>query len=70
VIDMANGAREDLLPHGEALRSAVRWISSQRLEDQKRPLHELLDEAALRFDLSPLQAEFLRTEWLSVRERD
>jgi len=63
---MANGIREDLLPHGEALRRAVRWISSQRLENEKRPLGELLDEAALRFDLSPVEAEFLRAHWLSV----
>jgi len=70
VIEMADRVREDLLPHGEALRQAVRWLSNQRLENQKRPLQELLAEAALRFDLSPLEAEFLRTNWSSVREGD
>ena len=69
-IEMGDGVREDLLAHGEALRQAVRWLGSQRLENQKRPLHELLAEAALRFDLSPLEAEFLRTNWSSVREGD
>jgi len=70
VIEMADRVREDLVPHGEALRQAVRWLSSQRLENEKRPLQELLAEAALRFDLSPLEAEFLRTNWSSVREGD
>ena len=67
---MANGVKENLFPQGEALRRAVRWISSERLQNQKRPMHELLNEAAVRFDLSPLEAEFLRTNWSSLGEGD
>jgi hypothetical protein len=54
------GIKDDLLPHGEPLRRAIRWLSDERQENPKRPLHQLIDEAALRFDLSPLEAEFLR----------
>lgn len=47
------------LPKGEALRRAVRWISSQREEDPQRALGPLLNDATLRFDLTPAQAEGL-----------
>lgn len=53
---------DNLLPHGESLRSAVRWLSSQR--DSGEPLSvKLIEEAALRFDLSPAEEEFLRTHF-------
>jgi hypothetical protein len=48
-----------LLPKGEALRRAVRWISGEREADPERPLAALLDQANLRFDLTPTQAEAL-----------
>ena len=47
------------LPKGEALRRAVRWISGEREGDPDRPLAALLDQANLRFDLTPTQAEAL-----------
>lgn len=49
----------DLLPKGEAVRRAVRWISQHRIEEPDRPLAALIDEASRRFDLSPLQADGL-----------
>jgi len=54
------GVNENLLPHGESLRSAVRWLSSQRDAGEVLSL-KLIEEAALRFDLSPVEEEFLRT---------
>ncbi len=53
---------EALLPHGEALRNAVRWLSGQ-LQDGKAASLKLIEEAALRFDLSPAEEEFLRTHF-------
>jgi hypothetical protein len=41
----------DILPEGEDLRRAVRWISGS--------LQALLQEAIFKFDLSPKDAEFL-----------
>jgi len=48
-----------LLPHGEDLRRAVRWVSDRRRDDPNLPIWKLVDEAARRFDLSPADAEFL-----------
>ncbi len=56
------GVNENLLPHGESLRNAVRWLSSQRDAGQVLSL-KLIEEAALRFDLSPAEEEFLRTHF-------
>jgi len=47
------------LPRGETLRRAVRWISSRREEDPATSLGALVNEATLRFDLTPVQAEGL-----------
>ncbi len=54
---------EDLLPHGEALRNAVRWLNDQLGAGSGMSL-KLIEEAALRFDLSPVEEEFLRVEFL------
>ena len=41
-------------PRGEDLRNAVRWLAEQ--EDHSL---EVINAAAVRFDLSPLDTEFL-----------
>jgi len=56
------GVNENLLPHGESLRNAVRWLSSQLDAGEVLSL-KLIEEAALRFDLSPVDEEFLRTHF-------
>ena len=43
-----------LLPKGTDLVSAVRWLNEQHRHDR-----QAIEEAALRFDLSPLDEEFL-----------
>ncbi|MDQ7836965.1 MAG: hypothetical protein RDU59_00515 [Thermodesulfobacteriota bacterium] len=50
----------DIMPEGEDIRNAVKWISECRLEKKDIPLHVLLEEACVRFDLSPKKADFLR----------
>lgn len=49
----------DLLPKGEDLRRAVRWMSAHIEEHPDKPLHKLVDEAVFQFDLSPKDADFL-----------
>ncbi len=51
--------RRDLLPPGQGLQGAVRWVSEERERRPETPLAQLIDEASLRFDLNPLQAETL-----------
>ncbi len=46
-------------PQGEALKKAVEWISEKRKSDPDLDPARLADEAALKFDLSPKDSEFL-----------
>jgi len=46
-------------PKGEKVRQAVKWIAEGRLEDETRPIAELIGKAALRFNLSPKDEAFL-----------
>ncbi len=48
-----------VLPEGEQLRKAVKWISDVRLEDPEAKLFKLIDESCVKFDLSPKDAEVL-----------
>ena len=54
---------ETILPEKENLRRAVRWISEQGTFSVK-----VVDEACLRFDLSPADAAFLLRHFAGKRE--
>ena len=47
-------------PKGERVRQAVKWISENRKEDDKRSVLSLIQDASLRFTLSPKEENFLR----------
>jgi uncharacterized membrane protein len=55
--------RGGIVPQGDALRSALRWLAEQRVAEPDAPRTKLIDEAALRFDLSPNDVEFLAMNW-------
>jgi hypothetical protein len=46
-------------PEGEDLRKAVKWISDERTYGAKKTLLKLIEEASLKFDLSPMDADYL-----------
>jgi hypothetical protein len=46
-------------PQGENIRQAVKWISAELQEDPSKRVQKLVQEAALRFNLSPLEEEYL-----------
>jgi hypothetical protein len=46
-------------PEGEDLRKAVKWISEERKYGPKRKLAKLIEEACFKFNLSPMDAEYL-----------
>ena len=48
-----------ILPEGEQLRRAVKWISDERLDNPGASLSALIGEACLKFDLPPKDEEFL-----------
>lgn len=60
----AGGGARDLLPQGEGLRRALRWLDERVREDPGADRMKLVGEAAVRFDLSPVEEEFLLTNWL------
>ncbi len=45
----------NVMPEGENLRRAVRWISEQRQESAATSTADLIDQAGRRFDLSPVE---------------
>jgi hypothetical protein len=49
----------DILPEGEDLRRAVKWISGSLQEGPGKSIHQLVQDATFKFDLSPKDAEFL-----------
>ena len=46
-------------PEGEEIRRAVKWISEEKTYEQVKPIKELIEAACLKFDLSPLETNFL-----------
>ena len=50
-----------IMPKGDKLRQAVKWISDMRTEDETASIPMLIENAALRFNLSPKEQEFLES---------
>lgn len=48
-----------ILPEGEQLRRAIKWISDERSENPRASIFKLMNDACLKFDLPPKDAEFL-----------
>lgn len=47
-----------IMPEGEEIRNAIKWICDKR-DSENDPINELIDQAAVQFDLSPLETDFL-----------
>ena len=48
-----------LFPKGAALRRAVRWLGRKRAETPSPDFPALIEQASIRFDLSPPEARLL-----------
>jgi len=48
-----------IIPEGEALRKAIKWISEQREKEPDIKVQKWVDKASLTFDLSPKDEAFL-----------
>ncbi len=46
-------------PDGEEIRKAVKWVSEERKYNPGKTNNTLVEEACLKFDLSPMEADFL-----------
>jgi hypothetical protein len=51
-------------PTGEDLRKAVKWVSDERKYSPGKELKAVIQEACVKFDLSPLDEDFLRRKLL------
>jgi hypothetical protein len=51
-------------PTGEDLRKAVKWVSDERKYSPEKELKAVIEEACVKFDLSPLDEDFLRRKLL------
>lgn len=48
------------------LEKSLKYISERLMENPSLPLYKVIEEASLKFDLSPLDADFLLRSYLSV----
>ena len=48
-----------VMPKGDALRQAVKWISELRREKEPPSDRKLIEEACLKFNLTPKDADYL-----------
>ena len=60
---------QDLLPDGEELRRAVRWVSIKLEEEPGQRYQPLVQEAIFKFDLSPRESDLL-LDFFYQREAD
>ena len=46
-------------PQGEQIRRAVKWISEEKQVDPEKSRIKLLEEAGIKFNLTPAEEEYL-----------
>ena len=46
-------------PKGEDLRRAVKWVSEEREYNPEKEVKTIVQEACMKFDLSPIDGDFL-----------
>ncbi len=55
------------MPEGESLRRALRWLDERVRDEPKVDRSKLVGEASVRFDLSPVEEEFLLVNWVRAK---
>jgi hypothetical protein len=60
---MAERTVGGVVPEGDGLRKAMRWLDERVREEPGASRTKLVGEAAVRFDLTPLEEEFLLRSW-------
>lgn len=48
-----------IISQSELVRRAATFVAEQRREHPERPLHDILDDAGMRFNLTPLDSASL-----------
>ena len=60
----------EALPKGGDLRRAVKWVSANLQENPGQPVQPLVQEAIFKFDLSPMDADFLIRFYSKSKEEE
>ena len=58
----------DIQPTGEDLRKAIKWVSDERKYSPEKELKAVIQEACIKFDLSPIDADFLLSKLLEKEQ--
>ena len=58
----------NILPEGEELHRAIKWISGNLQDDADQPLGPLVQQAIFKFNLSPKDSEFLIDFYRKAKE--
>jgi hypothetical protein len=53
-------------PEGESLRKAVKWISEEEKAGSTRSRQQLMEAACLKFNLTPMEAEYLARSFKEI----
>jgi len=56
-----------IMPSGDDIRQAVKWLSEKRNDDPQADPQKLVEQACLKFNLSPIDAEYL-SRWVKGEE--
>jgi hypothetical protein len=60
----------DVLPKGQKVRKAVRWISDELINDGNKEIGKLIEEVSSRLNLSPREEEFLHDFYAEAATRE
>ena len=55
-------------PQSDAVRKAAAFVADARKDDPSRKLHSIVDEASMRFNLSPLEGDALAALFKEEKE--
>ena len=56
-------------PPGEKLRKAIKWLGEMAQSDSGQTRRQLLEQAEIRFNLSPRECEFLNENFADLPPR-
>ncbi len=48
-----------IIPEGDGIKKAIKWIDGEKSDNTDKTFIKLLDEAGMKFNLSPKDSEFL-----------
>jgi len=59
---------DGVTPAGDRLKKAIKWLAEAALDDPGKSRRQLLEQAEVRFDLTPRECEFLNCNFGAGQE--